>query len=100
MRTPLIISGPAEDSDNLYVKFAGIAAQLSPETDYVVDEKLKSATLTDNGIETAQRLLGVENIYTEGGIKYVHHLETAVRARALYKRDKEYVVKDGGGGNC
>jgi len=94
-RTPLIISGPAEDSENLYVKFAGIAAQLSPETDYVVDEKLKSATLTDNGIETAQRLLGVENIYTEGGIKYVHHLETAVRARALYKRDKEYVVKDG-----
>lgn len=94
-RTPLIISGPAKDSENLYATFAAIAAQLSPETDYVVDEKLKAATLTDSGIEAAQRLLGVENIYTEGGIKYVHHLETAVRARALYKRDKEYVVKDG-----
>ncbi len=94
-RTPLIISGPAQDSENLYATFAAIAAQLSPETDYVVDEKLKAATLTDSGIEAAERLLGVENIYTEGGIKYVHHLETAVRARALYKRDKEYVVKDG-----
>ncbi len=93
-RTPLIISAPAQDSENLYELFAGIAEKLSPETDYTIDEKLRSATLTDHGIETAEKLLGIENIYTDRGIKYVHHLETAVRAKALYKRDKEYVVRD------
>jgi preprotein translocase subunit SecA len=93
-RTPLIISAPAEDSENLYTIFAQIAEKLSPEVDYVIDEKLKSATLTDSGIETAEKILGIENIYTDKGIKYVHHLETAVRAKALYSRDKEYVVKD------
>jgi preprotein translocase subunit SecA len=94
-RTPLIISGPAQDSENLYATFSRIAEQLSPETDYTIDEKLKAVTLTDSGIEAAERILGVENIYTDRGIKYVHHLETAVRAKALYKRDKEYVVRDG-----
>lgn len=94
-RTPLIISAPAEDSGSFYAKFAKIAAALDPKTDYTVDEKMKSATLTDAGIEAAERILGVGNIYTEGGIRYVHHLETAVRARALYTRDKEYVVRDG-----
>lgn len=93
-RTPLIISAPAEDSENLYTIFAQIADKLSPEVDYVIDEKLKSATLTDHGIETAEKILGIDNIYTDKGIKYVHHLETAVRAKALYSRDKEYVVKD------
>lgn len=93
-RTPLIISAPAEDSENLYTIFAQIADKLSPEEDYVIDEKLKSATLTDHGIESAEKILGIENIYTDKGIKYVHHLETAVRAKALYSRDKEYVVKD------
>lgn len=93
-RTPLIISAPAEDSENLYETFAKIAQKLEAETDYVVDEKLKSATLTDHGIEEAERILGIDNIYTDKGIKYVHHLETAVRAKALYTRDKEYVVKD------
>ncbi len=93
-RTPLIISAPAQDTEDLYTSFAKIAAQLIPERDFVVDEKLKSATLTDAGIETAQKMLGIENIYTDKGIKYVHHLETAVRAKALYNRDKEYVVKD------
>lgn len=93
-RTPLIISAPAEDSENLYEVFAKIANQLNPETDYVIDEKLKSATLTDHGVEAAEKILGIDNIYTDKGIKYVHHLETAVRARALYTRDKEYVVKD------
>jgi preprotein translocase subunit SecA len=93
-RTPLIISGPAQDSENLYGTFAKIAAQLNPETDYVIDEKMRAATLTDAGIEAAERMLGIENIYTDRGIKYVHHLETAVRARALYHRDKEYVVRD------
>ncbi len=93
-RTPLIISAPAQDSENLYVVFSKIAEKLNPETDYVVDEKLKSTTLTDSGIEAAEKMLGIGNIYTDKGIKYVHHLETAVRARALYTRDKEYVVKD------
>ena len=94
-RTPLIISAPASDSDDLYTTFAGIARQLKPEEHFTVDEKLKSATLTDAGIEEAERILGIENIYTEKGIKYVHHLETAIRAKAIFTRDKEYVVRDG-----
>ncbi len=93
-RTPLIISAPAEDSEDLYTVFAGIAGKLMPETHYNIDEKLKSATLTDEGVEFAEKILGIGNIYTDKGIKYVHHLETAVRAKALYSRDKEYVVKD------
>jgi preprotein translocase subunit SecA len=94
-RTPLIISAPAADIENLYPTFAAIATTLKPEEHFTVDEKLKSATLTDAGIEVAEKMLGVENIYTEKGIKYVHHLETAVRAKALFTRDKEYVVRDG-----
>jgi preprotein translocase subunit SecA len=94
-RTPLIISAPASDTENLYPKFAAIAAKLKPEEHFTVDEKLKSATLTDAGIEVAEKELGLENIYTEKGIKYVHHLETAVRAKALFTNDKEYVVRDG-----
>ena len=94
-RTPLIISAPAHDSENLYDQFAGIAAQLLPEEHYTIDEKLKSIALTGSGIEAAEKLLGVENIYTEKGIKFVHHLETAVRAKALFTKDKEYVVRDG-----
>jgi preprotein translocase subunit SecA len=93
-RTPLIISAPASDSEDLYSVFANIARNLKPEADYVVDEKMKSAALTDTGIEAAERMLGIENIYTDKGIKYVHHLETAVRAKALYTKDKEYVVRD------
>ncbi|MDZ4226275.1 MAG: preprotein translocase subunit SecA [Patescibacteria group bacterium] len=94
-RTPLIISAPAAESEDLYRTFATIAGKLEPETDYTVDEKRKAIQLTDAGISHAEKLLGVENIYTEHGIKYVHHLETAVRARALFTRDKEYVVKEG-----
>lgn len=94
-RTPLIISAATSDSEDLYRTFATIAAKLIPETDYVVDEKRKAIQLTDTGITHAEKLLGIENIYTEQGIKYVHHLETAVRARALFLRDKAYVVRDG-----
>lgn len=94
-RTPLIISAPAADTENLYPTFAAIAAKLNPEEHFTVDEKLKSATLTDAGVEAAEAMLGIENIYTEKGLKYVHHLETAVRAKALFTRDKEYVVRDG-----
>jgi preprotein translocase subunit SecA len=94
-RTPLIISQAAADSEDLYTTFADIAKKLKPEDDYTVDEKLKAISLTDKGITRAEDLLGVSNIYTEKGIKYVHHLETAVRARALYEVNKDYVVKDG-----
>ncbi|MCA9365604.1 preprotein translocase subunit SecA [Candidatus Kaiserbacteria bacterium] len=93
-RTPLIISAPAAESENLYTLFAGVARQLKEEEHYNVDEKLKSATLNDAGIEAAEKILGIENIYTDKGIKYVHHLETAVRAKALFHKDKEYVVRD------
>jgi preprotein translocase subunit SecA len=93
-RTPLIIAGGAGDSEKMYQQFATIASQLKPVEDYAVDEKLKAISLDRQGITKAEKLLGVENIYTEKGIKYVHHLETAVRARALFIRDKDYVVKD------
>ncbi|MFT7644502.1 MAG: preprotein translocase subunit SecA [Candidatus Paceibacteria bacterium] len=94
-RTPLIISAPAADTENLYPKFAEIASKLNLEEHFIVDEKLKSATLTDAGVEAAEKMLGIDNIYTDKGIKYVHHLETAVRAKALFTKDKEYVVRDG-----
>ena len=93
-RTPLIISAPAADSENLYEQFSRVAQTLKKEEDFTVDEKLKSAALTDSGIEKAEKVLGIDNIYTDKGIKYVHHLETAVRAQALYTKDKEYVVRD------
>lgn len=94
-RTPLIISAPAADTENLYPTFAAIAATLNVDEHFTVDEKLKSATLNDAGIEAAEKMLGIENIYTEKGIRYVHHLETAVRAKALFTKNKEYVVRDG-----
>tara|TARA_B100000745_G_scaffold300599_1_gene255783 strand:- start:2607 stop:5111 length:2505 start_codon:yes stop_codon:yes gene_type:complete len=94
-RTPLIISAPAADAEKLYTQFAMIAKTLKRDTDYTVDEKLKAIQLTDSGIEKAESALGVDNIYTDKGIKYVHHLETAVRAKALFENDKDYVVRDG-----
>ncbi len=94
-RTPLIISSSAGDSEDFYVKFYNIAKQLKKDTDYKVDEKFKAITLTDEGISKAEQLLGVDNIYTEKGIKSVHHLETAVKAQAIYEKDKDYVVKEG-----
>ncbi len=94
-RTPLIISSQAEDSEDLYYKFADISKELIKDTDYTVDEKLKAISLSDVGITKAEDLLGITNIYTEKGIKYVHHLETAVRARALFEINKDYVLKDG-----
>lgn len=94
-RTPLIISSQAGDSENLYYKFSDIAKQLKKEEDYTVDEKFRTISLTDSGITKAENLLGISNIYTEKGIKYVHHLETAVRAQALFEKDKDYVIKDG-----
>ncbi len=94
-RTPLIISAPAEDSESLYVRFAEIAKKLNKNEHYQVDEKLRAITFNDEGITKAEELLGIGNIYTEKGMKMVHHLETAVRAEALFTRDKEYVVNNG-----
>ncbi len=94
-RTPLIISTPAEESDEFYRRFAEIAKSMARDEDYTVDEKLKAIQLTQNGITKAENALGIDNIYTEKGIKYVHHLETAVKARAIFERDRDYVLKDG-----
>lgn len=95
-RTPLIISGPAAEAEHLYEQFALIARTLEQDTDYTVDEKQRAIQLTPEGIRKAEEALGIENLYTEGGMKYAHHLESAVRAKALFRKDKEYVVKDGG----
>jgi preprotein translocase subunit SecA len=93
-RTPLIISSPAEDSSELYYRYAQVARQLSEGRDYVIEEKFKAATLTEDGIVRAERLLGIRNMY-EGDVTAVHYLDNAVKAQALYKNDREYVVKDG-----
>ncbi|MDP3784884.1 MAG: preprotein translocase subunit SecA [bacterium] len=94
-RTPLIISAPDEESGELYRTFSKIAPRLEAVKDYAVDEKMRAVSITEEGIEKVEKLLGVENIYTEKGIKYVHHLEQALRAQALFRRDKDYVVREG-----
>ena len=94
-RTPLIISAPAEESTDKYFKFASIVEGLIENEDYNVDEKMRAATLTEEGIAKVEKILGLGNIYVEGGVKEVHHLEQALKARVLFKNDKDYVVKDG-----
>lgn len=93
-RTPLIISAPTTDSENLYQIFSQMVKDFNKDEDYTVDEKQRSIALTPQGIEKAEKKLGVENIYTEKGIKYVHHLETAIKAKALYNLNTEYVIKE------
>ena len=93
-RTPLIISAPAEESTDQYYRFAKLVTQLLPTADYNIDEKMRAATLTEEGITKMEKLLGVDNIYVEGGMSTVHHLEQALRAYTLFKRDRDYVVKD------
>lgn len=94
-RTPLIISAPAEESTEKYYKFAGLVNRLKENEDYNVDEKMRSATLTEAGIAKMEKWLGVENIYTTGGIADVHHIEQALKAYALFKLDRDYIVKEG-----
>ncbi len=94
-RTPLIISAPTADSSNLYKVFTDIASKLDAVEDFEIDEKRREIALTENGIGKAEKMLGIGNIYTEKGIKYVHHLETAVRAKALFIKEKDYVVRNG-----
>ncbi|MEI8123825.1 MAG: preprotein translocase subunit SecA [bacterium] len=93
-RTPLIISAPTSDSGSLYGTFAKIVQSFVKDVDFTVDEKQRAIQLTDAGINKAEKELNVENIYTDGGMKYVHHLETAIRAKALFELNKAYVVKD------
>ncbi len=94
-RTPLIISAPDMESTKLYETFSKVAPHLKENEDYNIDEKMRASTLTEAGIDKVEKMLGLGNIYTEGGIKYVHHLEQALRAQTLFRRDKDYVVKDG-----
>jgi len=94
-RTPLIISAPAEEATDTYYKFSDIVTGLELDSDYNVDEKMRASTLTDAGIQKVEKALGVDNIYAEGGIGLVHHLEQALRAKALFKRDRDYVVEGG-----
>jgi preprotein translocase subunit SecA len=94
-RTPLIISAPDQESSKWYQEFARIIPRLDASTDYEIDEKLKAVTLTEGGICKIEKILGSNNIYEEKGIKYLHHLEQALRAEALFKKDRDYVVKDG-----
>ncbi|MBQ3464908.1 preprotein translocase subunit SecA [Candidatus Saccharibacteria bacterium] len=94
-RTPLIISAPAADNPESYYQFAKVAARLVPE-DYIFDEKRRSVTLTDKGIEKVQNILGVDNLYSTKNTRLVYHLEQAIRAEIIFKRDKDYVVTNSG----
>ncbi len=94
-RTPLIISAPAEESTDKYYKFAELVSRLKEDDDYNLDEKMRAATLTEGGITKMEKWLGVDNIYTSGGIREVHHIEQALKALVLFKNDRDYVVKDG-----
>lgn len=94
-RTPLIISAPAEESADLYAKFAGIIPQLKEKEHFEVDEKARAVSLTDEGVQAVEKALGIANIYDPNSISLVHHLEEALKAQVLFKRDKDYVVKEG-----
>lgn len=93
-RTPHIISAPAAEATHKYYDYAKLVEKLSSETDYVIDEKLRTAHLTDHGIMKIEKLLGVGNIY-ENDFESVHHMEAALKARTLFQREKDYIVKDG-----
>ncbi len=94
-RTPLIISSPDVESSQMYQEFSRIIPRLEKEKDYEIDEKLKAVTLTEEGIDKVENILGLENIYQEKGIRYLHHLEQGLKAEVLFKKDKDYVVKEG-----
>ena len=93
-RTPLIISSPAEESTDKYYQYSRLIGQLVSDEHYNIDEKAKNVTLTEEGIAKMEQLLGVENIYTEAGFLEVHHIEQALKAKAIFQKDKDYLVKD------
>ncbi|OGD38119.1 preprotein translocase subunit SecA [Candidatus Azambacteria bacterium RIFCSPLOWO2_01_FULL_46_26] len=98
-RTPLIISAPDEESTKMYEQFSKIVPRLAENADYNIDEKMRAVSLTDEGIGKIEKILGVDNIYDIGGaglgLRYVHHLEQALRANVLFKLDRDYVVRNG-----
>ena len=94
-RTPLIISAPAAENPESYQQFARVAAKLVPD-DYVLDEKRRSVSLSDNGVEKVQKMLGIKNLYTPDNVRTVYHMDQALKAEALFKRDKDYVVSSDG----
>jgi preprotein translocase subunit SecA len=94
-RTPLIISAPAEEATDKYYQFARLVNTLQENSDYNIDEKMRAATLTEAGINKIEKALGLPNIYEAGGVQIVHHVEQALKARTLFKLDRDYVVKDG-----
>jgi preprotein translocase subunit SecA len=94
-RTPLIISAPAAENPESYLQFSKVAAKLTPE-DYVLDEKRRSVSLSDEGVEKVQKMLGIKNLYNPDNVRTVYHMDQALRAQALFKRDKDYVVTNEG----
>jgi preprotein translocase subunit SecA len=94
-RTPLIISAPDSEPTKKYLTFAALAKTLEENIDYKVDEKQKASTLTEDGISKIEKALGVENIYISNHYNDLHHIENALKARAVYKRDKDYIVSNG-----
>ncbi len=96
-RTPLIISGPAEKSTQLYYEVNGIIPKFKVEEDFTMDEKAQTAALTEEGVAHAEQLLGVENLYDPSNIELLHHVNQALKAHTLFKRDVDYIVKDGRG---
>jgi preprotein translocase subunit SecA len=91
-RTPLIISAPAEESADLYYKFAGFVSDLQEGEDYNVDEKMRVATFTEAGLKRLEVRLGIDNLYAQGGLELIHHAEQALKAHAIFKKDRDYVV--------
>src|ERR1700723_4285155 len=94
-RTPLIISGPADEAAQLYYQFASIARTLTRDVDYEVDEEKKTVVPLESGIEKVEKAVGVDNIYDAVSTTYVHQLTKALTAKDLYRRDKDYLVADG-----
>jgi preprotein translocase subunit SecA len=94
-RTPLIISGPTEENTDEYFRIDRVIPGLIPDQDYALDEKTRSVNLTDDGVEKIQKRLGISNLYDPSEIETLHHVEQALRSHTLYKRDRDYVVKDG-----
>ncbi|PIT87352.1 MAG: preprotein translocase subunit SecA [Candidatus Magasanikbacteria bacterium CG10_big_fil_rev_8_21_14_0_10_40_10] len=94
-RTPLIISAPAQDANEMYYKFAQLVKRLKENEDYKVDEKMRSASLTEIGISKMEKFLNIDNIYAEGGTQIVHHVEQALRAMALFNLNRDYIVDNG-----
>jgi preprotein translocase subunit SecA len=93
-RTPLIISAPDSEPTSKYVKFAQMAKMLKNEKHYKIDEKYKTATLTEAGIEEIERMLGIENIYVSTNYNDIHHIENALKAETVYKNDVDYLVRN------